>query len=74
MPAMGKITKDWLTTAEAAELIGCTTRAVRKMASDGRLREMVINPRMTLVHATDVKREAKTPQPTGRPRIGRKAS
>lgn len=62
---------DYHTSKEAAEVIGCSDRAVRQMVGRGDISEeslIRLNPRLTLIHRREVERIAKTPQTRGRPR------
>lgn len=48
--------EDWISTAEAAELLGVSQRRVNQMIDEGKLIAQKMHPRLTLVSRTSVKR------------------
>ncbi len=68
MDNMSTITKEWITVAAAAEQIGCSVRTVLRLAADGTIERIAVNPRMYLVRAKDVAAESHREQTFGRPR------
>ena len=60
--------KHWITVAEAAGRIGCSSRTVLRLAERGAIRREIVNPRLFLVHVRDVEREGRNPNKIGRPR------
>lgn len=65
---MSTVITKWVTVSDAAATIGCSARHVRRLAAQGQLRQVKVNPRLTLVHAVDVQAVARDTCPTGRPR------
>ena len=65
-------TKNWepISTESAAEIIGCTSRHVRKLCETGQLRCRKIGARVWIVSRSDAERKARTVSATGRPRGG----
>ena len=48
---------DWITTAEAATILGLTPRRVRQLATDeGKLKHRMVTPRLMMVRRSDVER------------------
>lgn len=68
MSDMSTITKEWITVAEAAERLKCSSRTVLRLADAGTIEKFEVNPRMYLVKEKDVAAEAKRSQSFGRPR------
>jgi excisionase family DNA binding protein len=68
MADMSTVTTDWITVAEAAERMACSSRTVLRLAEAGKVRKVQINSHLFLVHTEDIKREAKNPASHGRPR------
>jgi excisionase family DNA binding protein len=68
MTTMGEITKDWITTSEAATRLRCSVRTVQRLAETGRIRSCAVSARLYLVRLSDVEREAVRDQHVGRPR------
>jgi hypothetical protein len=60
--------KKWMTTAEAAEAIGCTQGRVRAMCGADMLKAQKISPRVWLIDRRSVEAMAQRPYTTGRPR------
>jgi len=58
----------WITTKEAAELIGCTRAHVSYLADKGQLVAERVNPRCWLIEKKSAQEIAKIPAKTGRPR------
>jgi excisionase family DNA binding protein len=68
MSDMSTITKDWITVAEAAVELNCSSRTVLRLAEAGTIERFQVNPRLYLVKAKDVAAEKKRGQTFGRPR------
>jgi hypothetical protein len=58
----------WMTAAEAADIIGCSSAHVRLLAKDGCIISYKAGPRALLVEKKSVEKIAKNPAKTGRPR------
>lgn len=60
---------DYLTTKQAAEVIGCTDRYVRRLREQGRFSDVLqFGPRSFLIHKKQVAKIANAPHKVGRPR------
>lgn len=68
MTDMSIVTKEWITVAEAAAKIRCSTRTVLRMVDAGTIRKFEVNPRLYFVHVDDVERESQIQPTMGRPR------
>jgi hypothetical protein len=64
--------KKWITTSEAARLIGCTAGRVRKMCADAILQSEKVGPRVWLIDLKSAQSLAQKPYTTGRPRKNQK--
>lgn len=58
----------WMTSTEAAELIGCSSAHVRFLANEGHLTGEKVGPRMWLIEKKSAQDFAKKPAKVGRPR------
>lgn len=58
----------WMTSTEAAELIGCSSAHVRFLAIEGHLVGEKVGPRMWLIEKKSAQNLAKNPAKVGRPR------
>lgn len=63
---------DYVTVAEAAEIIGCTDGRVCQMARAGELKGQKMGKRTWIILRKDCEKYAKTPQKMGRPRNSQK--
>ena len=61
--------ENWVSVAEAAEIIGCTDGRVRQLLRDHELAGQKINERAWVISRDSVERFAKKPQIFGRPRV-----
>lgn len=68
MKNMSTVTEDWITVTKAAERMKCSSRTVLRLAEQGKIRRVEVNPRLYLVNVEDVDREKGQLPPTGRPR------
>ena len=68
MRDMSTITTEWMTVAEAADALKCSTRTVLRLAEAGTIKRFEVNPRLYLVKRSDVVEEQKREQSFGRPR------
>ena len=68
MANMSTITKEWITVAEAAKRLKCSTRTVLRLADTGVVERFEVNPRLYLVKAKDIEAESRREQGFGRPR------
>lgn len=66
------LNKRWITTAEAAELLGCTQDHVGLLARQGKIPSERLGKHMRLVSRAVVLRMAAQPYSFGRPRKNRK--
>ena len=62
---------EFISTKEAAELIGCTEGRVRTLLGAGTILGQKLNERAWAVRRDSAEKYAKTPQITGRPRLRR---
>lgn len=68
MDSMSTITKEWITVAEAAQRLSCSARTVLRLAANGVIARVEVNPRLYLVSSKDVAKEAERGYSFGRPR------
>jgi len=59
---------NWITTAQAGELLNITARRINALVKAGKLRARPINPRLTLVFKPDVEEYGRTRKP-GKPPV-----
>ena len=60
--------QNYLTAAEAAELIGCSDARVRQMIRSGEIAAEKLSPRMWIIAKKEATRVRDLPYKTGRPR------
>ena len=61
----------WITTTEAADMLGCTTGRVRQLMLDGILSTgRKLSTRMTVLDQREVREYSRLKMATGRPRVG----
>jgi excisionase family DNA binding protein len=65
--------KNWMTVAQAADVLGCTARHVSFLARDNKLKCSRIGSRLVVVDKKSVEEFAKIKQKTGRPRSRKKS-
>ena len=63
------LTKDQLSVAEAAEVIGCTDGRVRQLLGEGRIEGEKIGERVWVVSRKSAENYRDSELPPGRPRI-----
>ena len=67
------INKNLISVVEAAQIIGCTTRNVRKLIDEGKVKAVALHDRSWVVYRSSAESYAKKPQIIGQPRKGFKA-
>ena len=55
-PSESEKLEDWITTAEAARLLGLTARRILQLIDEGKLEGYKLTPRMTLVSRISVEK------------------
>lgn len=68
---------DWLSTNDAANILGCTYGRIRQLMRDGRLVGQKLNGRAWIIQKSSVEELAKKPKGVGRNRVavnGKKSS
>lgn len=64
------INKNLISVVEAAEIIGCTTRNVRKLIDEGKVKATALHNRSWVVYRSSAEAYARKPQEIGQPRKG----
>jgi len=53
---------DWITTGEAAEILGVTQRWIQRLVKEGKLRGQKISPKQLLIYRPSVEEYQKSQQ------------
>lgn len=64
------INHELLSVSEAADILGCTMRNIRKLVSSGIVKGVRLHDRALVVYRSSVEAYKKKPQHKGRPRLG----